>query len=150
MAQTPAVNVVGMRAFQRDLARMTDANGPLYKAVAAAGAQAVAPVAAATRSALPQDSGRLAADVRVTSTRTGAAVRMGRSSVRYAGWVEFGGTRKAPHSSTRQYLSQGRYLFPTGRNMASSVADNYGAAVVKAVDAFPWTNTGTDPGGVHD
>ena len=129
---------------------MTDDNGPLYKAVSAAGAQAVAPVAAATGAALPQDSGALAADVRVTSSKSGAAVRMIRTSIRYAGWVRFGGTRKAPHTSTRTYLSQGRYLFPTGRSMASSVADNHGAAVVEAVDNYPWTNTGTDPDGVHD
>ena len=78
----PTVEVVGLRAFNRDIGKMTEANGPLLKALQAAARAAVEPVAEATRSALPQDSGRLAGDVRVTATRTGAAVRLGRTSIR--------------------------------------------------------------------
>jgi hypothetical protein len=152
----PQVQVVGLRALNRDLQRLTDDRGPLNKLMAQAGRTAAEPVAAATRSALPQGdrpgelTGRLAGDVRVTASRSGASVRMGRSSIRYAGWVEFGGTRRTPHRSSRDYNPRGRYLFPNAVQLAARSARLYSDAVTRAFDNYPWTNTGTDPGGVHD
>ena len=153
MAATPTVGVIGMRALQRDLAKLTDNTGLLYKALRQAGLTAAEPVAAVTRSTLPQSDrrgaipGRLAGDVRVTASRSGAAVRMGRASLRYAGWVEFGGHRRAPHESSRDYSPRGRYLFPAALQMAPEAARLYAAATEKAVSDFPWTNTGSS---VHD
>ena len=147
MAQAPQVAIVGMKALNRDLGRLCGQRGPLNKALAAAGRAAAEPVAAATRSRLPQVSGRLAGDVRVTATRSGAAVRMGRANLRYAGWVEFGGRRRVPHQSQRDYDSRGRYLFPAALNLAGQVAQRYSTATQTAIDAFGWTNTGSDP---HD
>ena len=146
----PTVEVVGLRAFNRDIGKMTEANGPLLKALQAAARAAVEPVAEATRSALPQDSGRLAGDVRVTATRTGAAVRMGRTSIRYAGWVEFGGHRRAPHESSRDYSPRGRYLFPPAVTMAPRAAADFERATTTLLNSYHWTNEGTDPGGVRD
>ena len=146
----PTVEVVGLRAFNRDIGKMTEANGPLLKALQAAARAAVEPVAEATRSALPQDSGRLAGDVRVTATRTGAAVRMGRSSIRYAGWVEFGGTRKTPFRSTRPYQPLGRYMFPRARELAGTVGQRYSLAVTQVFAKYPWSNDTVDAGSVHD
>ena len=156
MAQAPTVAVIGLRALNRDIQKMADQRGPLNKAMAQAGRIAAEPVAAATRSALPQggrpgeQTGRLAGDVRVTATRSGAAVRMGRASIRYAGWVEFGGTRRAPHVSTRDYDPKGRYLFPNAVQLAARSARLYSDAVEQVFVGYPWTNTGTDPGSVHD
>jgi hypothetical protein len=151
MAQAPTVAVIGLKAFQRDVKRLTGDAGPLNKACSAAGRTAAAPVAAATRSALPQVSGRLAGDVRVSATRSGASVRMGRSSIRYAGWVEFGGHRHAPHESERAYDSRGRYMFPAAVQLASSSARLYSAALAKAFDSFGWSNPAdAAAGAVHD
>jgi hypothetical protein len=75
---------------------------------------------------------------------------MGRTNLRYAGWVEFGGTRKVPHRSTRPFLSQGRYMFPAALELAGLSARLYSEAVTEVFANYPWTNTGTDPGGVHD
>jgi hypothetical protein len=147
MAQAPQVQVVGMKALSRDLGKMTGPNGPLLKGLQQAGRQAAEPVAAATRAGLPQNTGRLAGDVRVSATRSGAAVRMGRPSIRYAGWVEFGGTRKVPHTSTRQYQALGRYMFPRARELAGTVAARYSAATAKVLESYGWTNQGSDP---HD
>ncbi|HEY2303004.1 MAG TPA: hypothetical protein VGH66_13990 [Acidimicrobiales bacterium] len=147
MAQAPAVQVVGLKALSRDLGKMSGPNGALLKAMQLAGSQAVEPVAAATRAGLPQDTGRLAGDVRVSATRSGAAVRMGRPSIRYAGWVEFGGTRKAPHTSTRPYQALGRYMFPRARELAGAVAARYSTAVGHVLENYGWTNQG---GSVHD
>jgi hypothetical protein len=149
MPKTPVVAVIGMRALTRDLAKLTSDRGALYKALQAAAKSAVEPVAAATRSTLPQVSGLLAGTVRVGATRTGASVRMGSSARRYAWWVEFGGTRRVPFVNTRKdgYLSQGRYLFPLAHDLAGEAAAIYSVATEKAINSFPWTNEGDDP---HD
>ena len=146
----PVVQVVGARALRQDLSRLADdVNGPMYKAMKQAGRLAAEPVAALTRESLPHVSGTLAGDVRTSGTRTGAAVRMGRASVAYAGWVEFGGTR--PDGSERPYQPGGRYLFPAARSLAEQAAASYGTALSALFARSDiWTNTSLDPGAVHD
>lgn len=94
--------------------------------------------------------GRLAGDVRSNATRTGATVRMGRASIKYAGWIEFGGDLKRPHSSTRPFVKGGRYMFPAAEPLLHEAADVYGKACQDALDAFDWTNTANTGSGVHD
>jgi hypothetical protein len=146
----PKVELVGLKALRRDISRLsTDVSGPFFRALKAAGLAAAEPVAAATRSAVPHDSGDLAATVRTSGTRTGGAVRMGRASVPYAGWVEFGGVR--PDGSERDYVAGGRYLFPAAANLAERAAREYARALEGVFDQSGlWTNTGTDPRSVHD
>ena len=146
----PTVAVVGMAALRRDINRMADdQKSALYTAIKAAGKTAAEPVAARARGDLPHDSGTLTGTVRTSGTKTGAAVRVGRSTVPYAGWVEFGGTR--PDGSSREYVAAGRYLFPAAAGLATTAAELYSAAIDRALqDAANWTNT-TDTGGdVHD
>jgi hypothetical protein len=148
---TPTVQVVGLAALRTDLARLAGgSSGPLNKALAQAAGAAVGPVADITRSRLPQDSGRLAGDVRLETKPTGAAVTMGRDSIRYAGWVEFGGTRRVPHTSTRAYDPRGRYLFPAALSLAAKVPDLYAVAIQRVLNGFTWTNETNDAGAVHD
>jgi hypothetical protein len=146
----PTVALVGMSALRRDVARLTGDVGPLNKALADAGRRAADPVASVARGRLPQVSGRLAGDVRVSATRTGASIRMGRASIRYAGWVEFGGTRRIPHTTTRPYDPRGRYLFPAALELADAAAETYAAGVQKALDGFAWTNETATPDSIHD
>ena len=128
MADAPIVDVVGLKALARDVNKLTDdQKGPLLKAMQSAGKTAAEPVAAATRSALPRsdrktDAGRLRGSVRTSGTRTGASVRMGSKAVPWAGWVEFGGTRHRPFPSHRDYVKDGRYLFPAARGLAERSA----------------------------
>lgn len=144
------VTVVGMKALRRDLNRMsTEISGPVYAALKQAGKQTAEPVAARARGAIVSDTGSLEGSIRTSGTKTGGAVRMGSRSVPYAGWVEFGGSR--PDGSSRQYMKDGRYLFPAGRSLADESARNYSAALERifASDSL-WTNTGTSTGAVHD
>jgi hypothetical protein len=150
MANDVTVGVVGLNALKRDLTKAAGDRGAINAAFSKAGAAAVAPVAAAVRGALPHQSGTLAGDVRVTATRSGGTVRMGRASVRYAGWVEFGGHRRDPHDSDRTYLAGGRYLFPAARDLAPKALAAYTPALEAALDAYPWTNTTSDGAAVHD
>jgi hypothetical protein len=154
----PQVAVVGLRALNRDLGRIVADRGPLDKAMADAGRWAAQPVAAAARAAVPHESGRLnpneryslEGDIRVSATRSGAAVRVGRKAVPYAGWIEFGGTRHRPHDSVRVFTPAGTFLYPAARNLRQTAARLYAEAVTATFANYHWTNTGTDPGGVHD
>ena len=150
MASPVNVAVVGMRALRADLTRLGADVGPLNKGMSAAGKVAVDPVAAATRDALPRVSGRLAGDVRTSATKTGATVRMGRVSVPYAGFVDFGGDRSDPHESSRAYTARGRYLFPQAERLSATVGQRYSDAIAGVLDAFNWTNDTTNPGSIHD
>ena len=148
----PVIGVVGLSALRRDIKRQTaDTSSAMFAAMKQAGREAAEPVASATRSSLPQVSGRLAGDVRVTAGRSGAAVRMGRSNLRYAGWVEFGGTRRVPHTSHREFRPQGRYMFPRAVQLAPESSRLYAAALERVLNSSSiWTNTTTSPGSVHD
>jgi hypothetical protein len=150
VAQAPAVAVVGLNALRRDLARMTSNTGALNKAFQRAGATVAEPVAATARASVPQSSGRLGGTIRVRRMRSGAGVAMGTASARYAGWVEFGGHRRAPHASAREYRPLGRYLFPAGLSFASTGAQAYTSALNAALDGFDWTNETNDPTAVRD
>ena len=150
MAGRQIVDVVGLKAMRRDVKKLTGNLGDLDKALAAAGRAALEPVAAATRAALPQVTGRLAGDVRITARGSTASLRMGRASVRYAGWVEFGGTRRVPHVSTRPYDPRGRYMFPAAIQLAPVAAQLFTAATEKTLNQFGWTNSTTSAGSVHD
>lgn len=145
MAQAPQVAVVGMRALRRDIEKLTVESGPLERQLVQAGRRAAEPVATETQGRTPRDSGDLAGDVRVTASRTGAAVRMGRASIPYAAPVEFGGWPEG-----RPYYSHGRYLFPAGEALATTSADLYSTEVQHALDAFGWSNLTNDPEAVHD
>lgn len=150
MAAPAVVQVVGLAALRRDLNRMgSEANGPLYQVLTQAARRAAEPVATRARGAIPKDSGALSGDVRISTTKTGATVRMGRKSIPYAGWVEFGGTR--PDGSEREYLPNGRYLFPAARSLSADAARTYsqGLEQVLASDRV-WTNTSVNVGSVHD
>lgn len=145
----PAVAVVGMAALRRDLNRLaTDQSSIVYQQIRQAGKQAAEPIASRARGSVPRDTGTLAGDIRVSGSKTGATVRMGRQKVPYAGWVEFGGTR--PDGSTRTYVAAGRYLFPAAQGEAGRAAELYSAALQRAFDNAPWTNTTSDGSQVHD
>ncbi|HEY2303485.1 MAG TPA: hypothetical protein VGH66_16400, partial [Acidimicrobiales bacterium] len=133
-----AVTAVGLAALQRDWQALYKPGGPIDKAMSAAGMAAVAPVAALTRGAVPQNTGRLAATVRQRAIRTGGEVDMGDSGTRYGGWIEFGGWRRVPHESYRDYDSRGRFLFPSGlAGLAESVVErDYTTAIGGGLDSF--------------
>ena len=68
--------------------------------------------AADTRAKVPRQTGRLAGSVKAKlyKSERRASVRMGSAKVRYAGWMEFGGTRGRP------FIPAGRYLFPSAQD----------------------------------
>jgi len=149
----PQVGIIGMRALRADINRLADdQSSRLYQAIKDAGRQAAEPVAQRARGAFPHgDTGDLAGDVRVSGTKTGAAVRVGRVKIPYAGWVEFGGRRHTPHESARTFVPSGRYLFPAAAGLADVAAQRYTDALERVFsDPSVWTNTTDNGGDVHD
>lgn len=147
MAPAAQVAVVGMNALRRDLRRLSeDVSGPLFEALKKAGRAAAEPVAAATRAALPHVTGTLAGDVRVFASRTGAGVRVGRAAVRYAGPVEFGGWPPG-----RDFVRDGRYLFPAARGLAEASARAYSDELERVFSrSSVWTNATANVEAIRD
>lgn len=142
----PVVTVVGLKAFQRDLARMSDpSSGTLLRDMRLAAADALTPVLYNVRQAYPYQTGRLRGSVRRTRQRTGAGIRVGSKQVPYAGPVDFGG-----YPGDRLYHPEGRYLFPVAESLAPTVRRVYERDLTAAVGRYPWTNQTTNPGAVHD
>lgn len=133
------VTIVGLRALARDLKRATDPRaGELLKYMQQAGRQAASPVAERVRGDVPHLDGALAGTVRISSTRSGAAIRMGGiSGVAYAGPVDFGGWPEG-----RPYIANGRYMFPAAQGLSSTVLRLYSDAIQTGLDHFSWTNPG--------
>jgi hypothetical protein len=154
--------VVGLKALMKDINRLTkDERSPLFARMKEAGYEAVKPIVPAARSPIPSSDrkeskthkhGALAASVRASGYRSGAAVRMGsKSKVPYAGWMEFGGTRHKPHDSTREFIATGRYLWPAATDLAPRAETEYIAAINDIVGRPAiWTNGDVPAGSVHD
>jgi len=157
----PAVQIKGLTALRKDVDAMTkDDKGPLFNAMKRAGYQAVQPIVPAARTRIPTSSrrpgrthqpGALANSIRASAYRSGAAVRMGGKPVPFAGWMEFGGLRRRPFPSSREFVKGGRYLFPAARGLADKAADEYTRAINEVFGSGRvWTNTTSSPGAVHD
>ena len=144
----PVVDVVGLRALAKDIQRAGDVASPLNQVLREAGRAAAAPVGAATQAALPavetteHTAGTMAGNVRLYTTRTGAGIRMGSAALDYAGPLEFGA-----YPEGREFVPNGRYLFPAAGRLAAESAQLYSDALQRGFDAFPWTNEGDSP---HD
>ena len=80
-----------------------------------------------------------------TASRTGAAVRMGRASIRYAGPVDFGG-----YPGDREYTARGRYLYPAAEGLAGQAASRYSDALQRGFDSYRWTNDTANGAAIHD
>jgi hypothetical protein len=73
---------------------------------------------------------------------------MGSKAVPWAGWVEFGGTRHKPFTSSRPFVKDGRYMFPAARGLAERSEQLYSDAIERVfASSGVWTNPGDE---VHD
>lgn len=93
-------------------------------------------VAGQTQTAVPVVTGALAASLTAKpvkrKTAKGAKTAMGKASVPYAGWIEFGGTRG------REYVPEGRYLFPAAMEARDRVAQEADDAASDEIERMTW------------
>ena len=64
------------------------------------------------KSSVPVRSGRLAGSIRAQSSQSSAKVVMGKANVPYAGFIEFGGWVGRNKMTKRNFIREGRYLYP--------------------------------------
>ena len=125
------VEVKGLAQLARGSLRLADgiadAAGDSFQDVAEATAQVVA-------ARVPHRSGRLAGSVQsdLDRTRNAATVGMG-EGVPYAGWIEFGGG-----GTSRPYVAEGRYLYPTARDASRELQAAGQRAAAGEIRRFHW------------
>jgi phage gpG-like protein len=123
------VEFVGADEAMADLRRWADQVAP---AVAKAGGSFAQTVAQQVAGIVPVVSGDLRGSVDTGTDEDAVTVSIG-AGLRYAGWIEFGGSRGRP------YVPDGRYLYPT----AQAAEDEYAAMAADAADdtvgAFAWS-----------
>jgi hypothetical protein len=104
----------------------------LGAAIEAAGQNFGEFVADVVRAEVPVVTGTLAGSVRSEAIPAGVSVSIG-EDVPYAGWIEFGGTRG------REWIPEGRYLYPTARAAEPEWAVLAIETANETARSFPWS-----------
>lgn len=113
MASDDAIQIRGLAEFKA-VVRAMDANTPKQMKNALNGVAKIVVVGARVRT--PVKSGRLRGSIRAASTPTRAQIRMGSGTVRYAGFIDYGG-KAGPRANTQGHQVRGRPFIRTGRIM---------------------------------
>lgn len=128
------IEVQGLREFA---AKMRTARPELAKELKVGLNDAAEIVVNAAEPKVPHLSGNLARTLRATSTPKVGKVTMGKSSVPYAGFIEFGGAVGRNRSVRRPRVPQGRYLLPAyeaNRARVQVVAEHVISEVARKLD----------------
>lgn len=109
------ISITGLAALQKGL-RGIDAAAPKQLRLALNdGAQLLVDV---TRPKIPEDTGAAARSLVARSTRTSARVAVGGKKAPYYPWLDFGGQgRVAGRPAPRDFYGEGRYVYPTLREI---------------------------------
>jgi len=103
------IRIDGLAQFVRNL-RKIDRQLPAL--VRLAGNEAAELVIGTARPNVPRRSGRAAASLRPQSTRTETRVIAGGRRAPHYPWLDFGGGVGRRKRTRRQFLKEGRYLYP--------------------------------------
>lgn len=104
-----AIRVEGLNRFSRSM-RKVSADFP--KRMRASLNETAKIVATEARARVPKKDGTLAGTIRPSSTTRMARVSMGGAKAPYAGFIEFGGRVGRNKSIKREFIKDGRYLYP--------------------------------------
>lgn len=118
MAESAAIRISGLTAFQRGLKKL-DADAP--KALRIGFNTAAALLVTNVKPKVPMRTGRARASYKARSTRTSARVGMGGAKAPYTPWLDFGGGTGRNKSVQRRFYREGRYLFPTLREVSPEI-----------------------------
>lgn len=114
MATLGKVEVSGLRQFGRALKKV---DSDLPKALRAALNECATLLIDETRPLIPKKSGRAARSLKARSTRSEVRVAVGGRLAPYYPWLDFGGRVGRNRSIRREFIKEGRYLYPTlGKN----------------------------------
>lgn len=120
MADSAAIRVQGLSEFQRGLKKL-DSDAP--KALRIGLNTAATILVTHVQPKVPRRTGRARASFKARSTRTSARVGMGGNKAPYTPWLDFGGRTGRGGSVQRPFFREGRYLFPTLREVSPEIEE---------------------------
>jgi hypothetical protein len=103
-----AIHIDGLKEFNRALKSIDSA---LPKATRVALNEAADLVVSDARPKIPKRTGRAAASLRSSSTRTAVRVSGGGRRAPYLPWLDFGGRVGRNRSIVRPFIKEGRYIY---------------------------------------
>lgn len=104
------VTVTGLREFSRAVRRL-DAEAAKAIRVALNGCATL--LIDRARPKIPRRTGRAAASLKASSTRTAVRIKIGGPRAPWYPWLDFGGRTGRRKSVVRPFIAEGRYLYPT-------------------------------------
>ena len=110
MADERIIQVRGIQDLQKALRSI---NKDLPKQLAAGLAEASEIVLNAARPLVPHVSGDAQASMKVRKQQRGATIAVGGTKAPYYPWLDFGGAVGRGKSVKREFIKQGRYIYPT-------------------------------------
>lgn len=124
------IKVDGLAEFVRNLRKL---GADLPKTVRLAMNDAADVIIRRTRPLVRVRTGRAAASLRAQSTRTAVRVTAGGRRAPYYPWLDFGGRVGPQRSVRRNFIKEGRYLYPTYERSWQEVYDVMVRALVDVV-----------------
>jgi hypothetical protein len=112
------IRVVGLADLNRAL-RQLDQEAP--KRLRLAFNDAAELLVSRARPKVPSRTGRARASMKAKSTRTAARVSVGGTKARYYPWLDFGGKTGIGGSIVRPFFKEGRYVYPTLREIRPDI-----------------------------
>lgn len=113
------VEIDGLAALSRGLKRI-DTEAPKQLRLCFNGAAEL--LVDKTRPKIPSRTGAAARSLKARSTRTSARVAVGGRKAPYFPWLDFGGEgRIAGRPAAREFLKEGRYVYPTLRQIRPDI-----------------------------
>lgn len=126
------IRVEGLQPFVRGLKKM-DAEAP--KRLRLAFNDAAEVVVQWVKPKVPSRSGRARNSVRARSTRTAVRVTAGGPRAPYFPWLDYGGRVGKNRSVQRQFIADGRFIYPGYRANRDQVRDRLTSALADAGNA---------------
>lgn len=116
------VGVQGLAEFNRGL-RQLDKDAP--KALRLAFNDSASLLIDRVKPKIPSVTGKARNSLKAKSTRTSARVSVGGTNARYYPWLDFGGEgRIKGHPAKRDFIKQGRYVYPTLVDIRPDILDD--------------------------
>jgi hypothetical protein len=124
------IAVGGLAQLNRGL-RKLDADAPKQLRIALNGAAQL--LVDTARPTVPSVSGAARRSMKARSTRTSARVAVGGTTAPYFPWLDFGGQGKVRgRPAAREFISEGRYVYPTLSRIRPQIEDALRQGIVDA------------------
>lgn len=132
MANIEPIGIKDLEERIRDLKKISK---ELPKEIRLVGNDAVQPVLNWAKPKVPRRSGKAANSMRAASTQKGARIKAGGARAPYYAWLDFGGRVGRNKSVSRQFYSDGRYIYPALAATRPEVEQIYIDGVIKVIES---------------